>query len=952
MSDFEGYLRDRAIPSLASDEDDDALNQLERLGYQIDDMTIAERAQAMIENGIQASVDFFNAAGGGLAAMGVLAEHPRPDYTKPDDHPLNPRSVEYRKSKDANLAAAVDVIEGVGDERDQPGTSPFQYEIEDPESKRVEEALGMLADPVGFGVKKAGSGILEMTGSAGAAVLGESILSGMLPGGRRGGGGRKPPGYIEPPPTTVPELPKPPSKATQRKNKRILDRGGEKIKRPTKMTDVPSLRGLDVDEAVEIAKYEPHLIEGGAASEGKYVGGPRDIKSRRGVTEQRKKFDAVLERGVEGSDWYTRYRNDVREVTGLSGDNLEAKVRDELFSMAQNDALWMSNMEAQYSAGVDPGAEVGFTIKDTNSSIAYGKPTKAARPAQQEATMRAIAANDPSKAMLGEKTGEYARLINPAIDHGRQATGVNDIWTARLWGHKEADGRPWESGLSSPQHTYLDYETAGAVGRANEGRLAGRDDWTGEQVQAAAWVEGKAQGLYEKRKNSFHTKAREMIKRDGLNEPEEKIAMDLAFKEANKTIGDFYDKHTAFATHEQQPFVDAGHLPGLGKASLADRNEFANDPLSSWDIDGRDAIYAGARLGDTGIAMRTRPTTDMQGAYLPPSNKRDKAIEERDAIIKEMDALLGKPRPGSIQEQMGAKTGGLRNFAKWDELSERKDAQDKIIEDNPPSKMEFNPGKVARPLVGFQTSNKGTMKTVPDADRSLLNAGESIRAAIDVQGAGAWHKGWAGLKVGDSNSVRVEREGGRLEPSNPDELQRMQKIAKDFGFEDVVDTGNGFTFTTFYGGPKKIETKVLKKLVKAVGEELPRADVKRTKIDSGYMPEEITPDGLPGFENEWTNGGVTNKLLVNMDKLPEGTRAAMDNNPHIPQIALNKLERDEKYAEKYGATREDVQNLRRIIGEGPGWMDRLKKALQAGVVLPALAVLAMGIDPAEDETAL
>ena len=260
--------------------------------------------------------------------------------------------------------------------------------------------------------------------------------------------------------------------------------------------------------------------------------------------------------------------------------------------------------------------------------------------------------------------------------------------------------------------------------------------------------------------------------------------------------------------------------------------------------------------------------------------------------------------------------------------------------------MEYNACNVARPLVAFDTSNIGTLKTVPKADQSLLNAGEMNRAMFDVQGAGAWHKGWTGLKVGDSNSVMITREGGRLQTSNPDELERMQKIAKEFGFPHVADNGQGFTFTDFekdYDKLPEIDHKKLKKLVEAVGDELPNPTVERSKIDAGYL----------GFEDEWKrpqgSGAVVNKYLEEMDKMPSGTYDAINNNPYIPQVVLNKLERDENYRDQFGLVREDVQNLRRIAGEGPGFIDRLKKAVKAGTIpLPAVVALVTAMQTEEE----
>jgi hypothetical protein len=43
----------------------------------------------------------------------------------------------------------------------------------------------------------------------------------------------------------------------------------------------------------------------------------------------------------------------------------------------------------------------------------------------------------------------------------------------------------------------------------------------------------------------------------------------------------------------------------------------------------------------------------------------------------------------------------------------------------------------------------------------------------------------------------------------------------------------------------------------------------------------------------------------------------------------------------WAATRDDIQNACRIIGEGPGWISRLREALAAGTLLPALGTLMM-----------
>jgi hypothetical protein len=52
---------------------------------------------------------------------------------------------------------------------------------------------------------------------------------------------------------------------------------------------------------------------------------------------------------------------------------------------------------------------------------------------------------------------------------------------------------------------------------------------------------------------------------------------------------------------------------------------------------------------------------------------------------------------------------------------------------------------------------------------------------------------------------------------------------------------------------------------------------------------------------------------------------------------MNRMTRDQDWMPKWGASKQDVPNARRIIGDGPGWVDRLEAALKAGAILPAVA---------------
>lgn len=640
--------------------------------------------------------------------------------------------------------------------------------------------------------------------------------------------------------------------------------------------NLPSLRTLPIDEAIAIAREEPHLIKGGAGTEGLYVGGPREVQTRRQLTQNRRDFDERLAENPVGGDWYDRYRASVNEVTG--GDPV------------QNE--WMTHQHGQWSAGVSPEGELGFALKENNANVA-GIPTKAGRPAPHQAQQAAIATGDPSEYLLGKKTGQYQSKITPDQVGPPTAVGVNDFRQARAFGYTDKAGLPQSEGLKGPQHNFVDYEMTLAVDRANKVKLGGRSDWTGEQLQAIPWVLQKGDDLYSRGKNVYRKQAdAEIAKASRSGTPLTKEEKQLVYDkyeqqgrteklgEANKQIGDYFDKHEAYATHESRPGADTGHLPGLLGATPEQVMAYHADPASTWATapGGRDAIYAGMQLPGTGVAVRTRPTTDMQGMYTPP--------------------------------------GGV---------------------------TEFNPGQVARPLVAFDNTPNAP-KAMPQADRDILMAGETLRAVVDAQNAGAAHKPWVGGPVGKSNSVRLPMDRALA----PEELQKIQAVSAAHGLPDVVDTGRGVTLTSFMDDPPKMTRETEGLLAAAASKALPDAtQFRRAKIDSVYA-------GLADedYNSLWKHGDragapVTGALLDAVTKTP-ALRSALDNNPYLAERANAKLKRDAQSA--HGAAREGIQNIRQIIGEGPGWIGRLEAAKKAGkIALPGLLAPLIGYTLSQED---
>lgn len=246
--------------------------------------------------------------------------------------------------------------------------------------------------------------------------------------------------------------------------------------------------------------------------------------------------------------------------------------------------------------------------------------------------------------------------------------------------------------------------------------------------------------------------------------------------------------------------------------------------------------------------------------------------------------------------------------------------------------MQFNAGQTARPLVAFST--EGPVKTVAPADRAILDTAELTRAYIDAQDAGAWHKPFTDGPAGHSNSYFIPMD----RKATGAELEGLIGSGGRAGIGDVVDTGQGVTVTNFMEGPPKFDRDGRNMVEGLLGEALPEGSgaPQRASIDSGYA----------GLTDEWRkgvgSGAATERLLAQINQNPQ-MRAAFDNNADIASNALARMERDAEYAAQFGATREDIQNARKIIGDGgKGWVTRLEKALKSGALLPAIGAAILG----------
>jgi hypothetical protein len=357
-----------------------------------------------------------------------------------------------------------------------------------------------------------------------------------------------------------------------------------------------------------------------------------------------------------------------------------------------------------------------------------------------------------------------------------------------------------------------------------------------------------------------------------------RLTPEEAFTLANRTIDDYAPELAANATYEPQPgWVERGHMPLSPQASTADRLAYATHPLND---------------------MTVSPTDPRDAIYGGLRHARTGVT---------MDVLPTVPMQGMWESPRGP---------------------------------EYNRGYVGQPLVMFNTGGKGQpFKQITPHDERLLNAGEGLRAILGGQDMGSWHKLWFGGPNREMQSLFYPKSG----MSNPQEMMAAKQALTSpplaaQGLPDIADMGRGITNTQWWPKPPDLQKGQKDQLGDALkkgafknvvpGSEPVRARVDSNAIDIGELANKGEGSGT-----------VTDKLIELMNQTPE-IRQAFNDNPHIARIALNKIQVDELFTPKWGAPSQDLTNLRKIISEGTGWIDRVEEARRKGIIsLPAVAAL-------------
>jgi hypothetical protein len=241
----------------------------------------------------------------------------------------------------------------------------------------------------------------------------------------------------------------------------------------------------------------------------------------------------------------------------------------------------------------------------------------------------------------------------------------------------------------------------------------------------------------------------------------------------------------------------------------------------------------------------------------------------------------------------------------------------------PGGALELNPASVARPLVDVRGG------AVDPTSRGGMDLAEGLRAYMDVQGAGAWHKPVLNAEPDAMGSVFTPHRG----PIDADTLMSLKAMGERYGLPDIIDTGQGATMTAFYPGAPPPGAATQQNLTEGLSDALSGmlgGAPQRAYVDSGYQPmfEAGSPQG---------SGEMTDALRALVMQYPDAVRAKLDAGPGIRRAALGKAERDADWAQRTGQPiREDVQRARQIIGEEG--LSGLFAARDRGEKLPGLII--------------
>lgn len=188
-----------------------------------------------------------------------------------------------------------------------------------------------------------------------------------------------------------------------------------------------------------------------------------------------------------------------------------------------------------------------------------------------------------------------------------------------------------------------------------------------------------------------------------------------------------------------------------------------------------------------------------------------------------------------------------------------------------------------------------------------LQATESLRGLLDVQGATPWTR----LAAGELPTVFLPK----ARPGTVEEMARLKEVGEPYGLTDVVDVGEGYILTNYMGGSVDAGREARRALEKASG-----LKAVRTTAESGY----------PGYEGAWEKGGgaAIRRYLENIEAADPAALAALENSATVRQAAANRAAANFQQAGELGGANKTAMEIQRTVQRGGEWTPKLEAYAQ------------------------
>lgn len=624
------------------------------------------------------------------------------------------------------------------------------------------------------------------------------------------------------------------------------------------------------EEALKFFRAGKHLKRD---PQGGYVGGPRTVTSPQGLGGMRTGMDSDLSDAAQAvaladptrfGTWYDRAK------AGIQQSNEPYQLPGSLLR------------HSEFSAGVAPVAELGFSLKDLNSrlydrqnpTLAYrGRQMRKLSDYERDPTIFAQALDETPYVQglvtgdkpveQGFKVGEYKLKNDPRVPN-TGLFGVNDFRRAQGMGFTDPSGAPWRAGVSETMHPFMDAETALQVDRANKAGLGGKTNWGGPQIQEVPWVMDKAQDFYYRGNEG-----------SGQYVGDPLTNMKQALIDANNTTQDYFFQHAGSATHEAIPGVSTRHVPSMLNATPEEKLRYSQ--TGRWDVappeaetkEPIDAIYSA-------LGYRQLPSTPSSGYYV-----------------------------------------------------------------NSKGVAEGNPMTIARPLLDFPTGGGGG-RIAPET-RDAVELAERFRAINDAQEAGALNLPNTSASLKGKNAVvldtrhlnpdRLNDPAAGVQPT-PEQIAAINNIVNDKRFTATATNRGALIFPY----DPSTESSALKDLLKEKEGALQQAypsRMERGVASTSYVPGigRMTDDGVVATAPY--SGEATMGFLENAARLPQQVSFNLGESPNVRRAITEKMKRD---AQMEGA-RGDIQETRRFFSEAD-WPKAVRLVREG--MAPAAALAALG----------